>query len=145
MKNFVSATCVALAFGAGVSVFAQMDKKPMPPTAKAGEMAVSGCVAAGKDAGQYMLTNAMMMDKEHMKKPGMGADHMMTYELVGGELKPHVGHKVEVMGTMSKMDMDHMAKMGKMEPMGKDKMADKDMKAMKLTVASVKMVAATCP
>jgi hypothetical protein len=72
---------------------------------------------------------------------------MMSYELVGGgeDVKGHVGHKVEVMGNLSKSDMDHMAKMDKMDKSKKDKMmADKDMKAMKLNVKSLKMLSATC-
>ncbi|MFN2446723.1 MAG: hypothetical protein ABR606_14210 [Vicinamibacterales bacterium] len=159
MKKMLSAMCMAtlVSVGAGLSAQSgtmpkdQMDKKDMM---KEGQTMVSGCVAAGKSAGQYMLTNAMMMggmmdkemDKDKMAKPGMSGDHMMSYELVGGDVKAHMGHKVEVMGTMSKTDMDYMAKMGKMDKMAKDKMmADKDMKAMKLNVTSVKMVSATCP
>ena len=154
-------------FGLGAAVSAQsgtMAKDQMDKNAtmqKDGQMTVSGCVTAGKDAGQFMLTNAMMMgggmmnkdsmDKDSMNKdsmkPGMSGDHMMSYELVGGtNLKAHMGHKVEVMGSMSKMDMEHMGKMGKMDKMAQDKaMSDKDMKAMKLNVSSVKMISATCP
>lgn len=156
MKHVLSAICLAtiVGIGAGVSAQAgQMDKKGMM---KDGPITVSGCVAAGKDAGQYLLTNAMMaggmmdkdkMDQEGMKKPGMGGAHMMSYELVGGSgLKAHMGHRIEVTGTLSKMDMDRMAQMDKTVRMDEDKMmADKDMKAMKLNVTSVKMVSATCP
>jgi hypothetical protein len=69
---------------------------------------------------------------------------VISYELVGGtNLKAHVGHKVEVTGTMAKMDAGAMAKTG---TMAKDKMpSDQDMQSMKLNVASVKMVSATCP
>jgi len=75
---------------------------------------------------------------------------MMSYELVGGgDMKSHMGQKVEVTGTMSKSDMEKMHKMsmdtmdkGKMD---KDKMSDKDMKPMKLNVKSVKMMSASCP
>ncbi len=153
---------MATVFGLGAAVSAQsgtMAKDQMDKNAtmqKDGQMTVSGCVAAGKDAGQFMLTNAMMMgggmmNKDSMNKdsmkPGMSGDHMMSYELVGGtNLKAHMGHKVEVMGSMSKMDMEHMGKMGKMDKMAQDKaMSDKDMKAMKLNVSSVKMISATCP
>jgi hypothetical protein len=154
---------MATMFGIGAGVAAQSDsmakdqmgKKDMNP------VSVSGCVTAGMDAGKYMLTNAMMMkpgmkakdgmakdmEKDQSMKAGMAGDHMMmSYELVGGsDLKAHLGHKVEVMGTLSKSDMDHMAKMDKMDKMAKDKMmADKDMKAMKLNVTSVKMTSATC-
>jgi len=83
------------------------------------------------------------MSKDKMQ-PGMSG-HMMSYELVGGDLQAHMGHKVEVTGTMSKSDME---KMDKMRKMGMEKMAgtsDKDMQALKLNVTSVKMVSATCP
>ncbi|MBA3296846.1 MAG: hypothetical protein H0U19_07910 [Acidobacteria bacterium] len=104
-----------------------------------------------------MLTNAMMMDsmmgkemdKDKMKDPAMAGHQMMSYELVGGsDLKAHMGHKVEVTGTMSKMDMDRMKKTHTME-MDKDKKDKMEMgkmsdKAMKLNVKSVKMVSETC-
>ena len=154
MKRQLTAIGMAMTLGAGGVVSAQsdgmgkgqMDKGMM----KDGQMTMSGCVAAGKDAGQYMLTNAMMMDKGMMDKDKMSRDrmqpgmsgHTMSYELVGGDMKAHMGHKVEVTGTMSKSDME------KMDRMEKDKMAgmsDKDTKAMKLNVKSVKMVSASCP
>lgn len=155
MKRIVAAmgmsVCVGVVAAAqtGTMPKAQMDKGMM----KDGAMTVAGCVAAGKNAGQYMLTNAMMspmMDKDKPAAEGhMMSGHMMSYELVGGDLKGHVGHKVEVMGSMSKADMDKMHATGKMgkDSMGKDKvaMADKDMKAMKFTVTSVKMISPTCP
>lgn len=97
-------------------------------------------------------------------KPGMAGEHKgmmagghtMSFELVGGDVKGHLGHKVEITGTMAKMDMDRMGKMGTMdkdtmpkEKMDKEKMgkdaAHMDMKAMKLNVKSVKMISATCP
>jgi len=155
MQRPLMAMCMATTLGLGANAFAesggvavgQMDKKDM--------MTVTGCVMAGKDSGMFMLTNAMsmammdkpMMDQEKMKSDRMQKDMMMSYELVGGtNLKAHLGHKVEVMGTMAKMDMDNMMKMKKMDQMAKDKMmSDKDMKAMKLNVTSVKMVSATCP
>ena len=157
MKKVLSAMCVATMFGVGAGLAAQSDSMAKDQMDKGmmkdGQMTVAGCVTAGKGMGQYMLTNAMMtgapMAKDTMAtkdkmKPEMSADHVMrSYELVGGtDLKAHVGHQIEVMGTMSKKDMDGMAKMEKMD---KDKMkADKDMKAMKLNVKSFKMISATC-
>ena len=152
MKRTIAVMGLTLACSAGASVFAQMPKEQMgkKPMMNDHAMTVSGCVAAGKDAGGYMLTNAMMMgaatDKDHTANPAMSGGHMMSYELVGGDVKAHMGHKVEVTGTMSKMDMDRMGKMDKMDKMAKDKaMSDKAMKAMQLKVTSVKMIAATCP
>ncbi|MDQ3212036.1 MAG: hypothetical protein M3Q85_05125, partial [Acidobacteriota bacterium] len=165
MKNMLQALCMVTAFTVGTGLSAQsggMDKSQMDKQGmmKDGQMMMSGCVAAGSSAGQYMLTNAMMMggmmgkDKEMMGKdkmqPGMGG-HMMSYELVGGgDMKAHMGHKVEVTGTMSKSDMEKMHKMGSMDSMDKGKMdkgtmSDKDMKPMKLNVKSVKMTSASCP
>ena len=134
--------CGVAAAQSGTTAKGQMDKG----MAKDGAMTVTGCVAAGKDSGHYMLTNAMMAGM--MEKDKMGAsDHMMSYELMGGDVKAHMGHKVEIMGTMSKADRDMMGKMQKGTP-EKDKMAGmpaKDMKAMKLNVTSVKMLSPTCP
>lgn len=166
MKKMLSGMCVATVFSVaavlsaqeGSREKAQMDKKGMMTD---GQMTISGCVSAGKESGQYMLTDAMttggmmnkeMMDKNKQKDPGMAGGHMMSYELVGGsDLKAHMGHKVEVTGSMSKMDMDRMKKMQEKKKMDKgkmdkvDKMSDMDMTAMKLNVKSVKMVSATCP
>ncbi len=156
MRRVLCAMCMATMLGVGAGVSAQsapmakdqMGKKEM------NQVSVSGCLTAGTAAERYMLTNAMMMKpgtmakEDTMAKDTMAKDHhMMSYELVGGtDLKAHVGHKMEVMGTLSKSDMDHMAKMDKMDKMAKDKMmADKDMKPMTLNVTSVKMVSAKCP
>ncbi|MEP7116527.1 MAG: hypothetical protein ABI880_03025 [Acidobacteriota bacterium] len=123
-------------------------------------MTVTGCIAAGKTSDQFMLTNAMAghdaLAKDTMAKDTMGkgttaptmGEHMMSYDLVGGDVKGHLGHKVEVTGTMSKSDMDEMHKLGSTEHDKSTKMsgmADKDMPAMKLNVTSVKMLATTCP
>jgi hypothetical protein len=79
--------------------------KPMAKKAAAATATtVTGCVAAGADTKHYTLN---------------GDDHT-AYTLVGGTLKPHVGHKVEVTGTPTKAA------------------------ATTLHVKSVKMVAATC-
>ncbi len=155
MKSVMLGMCAAALCGhvvmtaqSGTMDKGQMDQKMM----KDGTMTVTGCVAAGKSAGQYMLSDAMMSgssmsggmtsDKDKMAKPGMSGDHkMMSYELMGGELKPHMGHKVEVMGMLDKASMDMMGKMSEKEKM--DKMGS--MAPMKLQVKSVKMISATCP
>ncbi len=157
LKKQLTAMIMTVTLGAGGVIYAQsgamskdqMDKGMM----KNGSMTVTGCVAAGPESGKFMLNNAMMMGgmdkdkmaKDTMAKPGMSG-HMMSYELVGGDnLAAHLGHKIEVMGTMSKSDMQKMMDMQKMD---KDKMdqpmAGKDMKAMKLDVKSFKMLSAAC-
>lgn len=156
---------VYVAFGTALlcstALFAQssMDKdKPMKDgmAMKAGTVMVTGCVAQADDMKQFKLTNAMMapmpmgkMSSDAAMKPDAPAPEMPAwYALDGGDLKPHLGHKVEVSGTMEKkpmMDHDKMAKPGAMAD--KDKMAQTTgtpMMAGKIKVTSVKMLAATC-
>jgi hypothetical protein len=124
MKLTISALCCSCIVG--VAALAGAQDKPMDkPMGK--EMKVTGCVAAGADADHFMLNDAMMASKGDDKamKPDMKP---LSYALTGGDIKPHVGHKVEVTGTMAK-------------PKAGDAMA-KDMHG--LNVKSVKMLAPTC-
>jgi hypothetical protein len=101
--------------------------------AKKGAVTMTGCVAAGTEPGHYMLTKAA-------KEGETAGATTASYALMGGELKPHVGHKVEVTGTL---DAKGMSK----DSMSKDTMAketDKAMGTSTLHVKSVKMLAATC-
>jgi tRNA A37 methylthiotransferase MiaB len=96
---------------------------------------VSGCVAEAD--GHYMLNNATMADM---------AGAPMSYQLTGGTLKPHIGHKVEVTGMMKPMAKEKMGKESMAKaPMAKEGMK-KDAMAMNgtLAVTSLKMVAPTC-
>ena len=94
-------------------------------------MTVTGCGAQGDDATHCTLTHAMastmpmgkMDSGAAMKSDGMKSEGM-TYALDGGDnLKAHLGHKIEVSGTMDKdAMMDHDKKMGTSGgTMGKDK------------------------
>ena len=145
MKRLMTAVCCACALGAVGASAAQdkmMDKK-MDKSMKS--MTMTGCVAE-KD-GHYMLNNAMMNGE--MKGDMKGEMKPMSYGLMGGDLKAHVGHKVEVTGMMdSKMvgttgTMDH-DKMDHDKMMDKDKMAMSDMHGT-INVKSVKMMSPTCP
>lgn len=146
MKRLTTAVLCACVLGAA-ALSAQADKKmdkmdKMDKNMKS--MTVTGCVAE-KD-GHYMLNNAMSGDSK-----------AMTYDLMGGDLKAHVGHKVEVTGSHdSKMAKDRMSKdkmsKDKMsnDKMSNDKMMDKDKMGMSeshetLNVKSVKMISTTCP
>jgi hypothetical protein len=137
MKNalipmFVTA-CVGVALAQTPDTARQTPMKP-------GAVTVSGCVAEAP-AGHFMLNNAMVMP-DTMKKegtstmPATGDKSTASYMLVGGEnLKAHVGHKVEVTGSI--------AMPGK--PDEKTATGTKDLKASELRVQSVKMISATCP
>jgi hypothetical protein len=83
-------------------------EKPM----KAAPMAYTGCVATGTKPNTFELKDAT----------AAGSTDKATYDLKGGKFKAHVGHKVEVTGTVTK-------------PATGDSV---------LAVKSTKMVAATC-
>ena len=141
MKRMITAAIVAM--GCTVAVAAQSgtadQAKDKGTMAKDATMATAtGCIA--ESGGKYMLSNATMAS----------STTPMTYMLSGGSLKAHVGHKVEVTGTMKPakdmMKKDSMSKdsMAKDPTMAKDSMKKDDMSAGTLTVKSVKMVAETC-
>ena len=105
---------------------------------------VTGCVAEGAMADHYMLNNAMVSTGEMMKNDAMSAGHPASFALSGGDLKPHVGHKVEVTGTLGTVPREHK---GNSPQMDKDKMspmAESAPKAATLKVKSVKMLSSTC-
>jgi hypothetical protein len=102
---------------------------------------ITGCVAQSGAA--YRLDHAIVgtdPDVDTLSRPATEANptpKMMSYALVGGDLKPHVGHKVEVTGTISS---DTTSKAGT---------EIKGAPGMKvvgtLNVKSVKMISAICP
>lgn len=92
-----------------IRLAASSEMSAVPPAA-AKAVAVTGCVAV--NSGHYMLTNGMMAGETAGK----------SYDLVGGNLKAHVGHKVTVTGRVQPMAM------------GKGS----------LRVTTVKMLAASC-
>jgi len=136
MKRVLCASVLAMGCTIALSAQSGMADKPkddkMAKDAKT--VAVTGCVAEAD--GHFMLNNATW---EGTAKPA-------TVALSGGTLKPHVGHKVEVTGTMKAMDTGAMNKDATAKP---DAMAGYDMKkdaamAGTLTVKDLKMIAATC-
>ncbi len=141
MSTFwVAAACFVAAAGvqSASASAGQAEKKMDTP------VTVTGCVAAGAATGQYTLTNATLAPAAVDKMPPPAEDKMSapatSYTLKGGDdLKPHLGHKVAVTGTLAKPDMS-MEKMPTEAPK-----ADKMMTGGTLNVTSVKMVSATCP
>ena len=137
MTRTIAALCLGMA--CTVAVVAAQSGGAMADDKMAKQsptVTVTGCVAEGTMAGHYLLNNAMVSTGEMMKNDAMRADHPATFALQGGDLKPHVGHKVEVTGTISKaghMDKDKMSPMAESAP-----------KAATLKVKTVKMLASTC-
>src|SRR5688572_12870628 len=102
---------------------------------------VIGCVAQSGAA--YRLDHAIVgtdPDVDTQNRPGTEASatpKIMSYTLVGADLRAHLGHKVEVIGTISS------------DKVSKDGVEIKGVPGMKLAgtlnVKSVKMVSNTCP
>jgi hypothetical protein len=147
MKS-VTAMCCAMAFSAVTLSAAQsgtmdkdkMDKGEMGKGKNGGTVVMTGCVAEGA-GNHYMLTNAMKIGQ--MKSQIKDDMKETSYDLVGGDLKAHVGHKVEVAGTTAGEKMMKDDKMDKMDKMDKDRMSGNKHPA--ITVKSVKMISTTCP
>ena len=130
----VGCACAAGVVGLSAAQDHKMDKSNMDK-----DMTVTGCVSQSSDVSHFMLTNAMMSGGMHGDMKGdMKA---MSFDLMGGDLKAHVGHKVEVTGRMSQGRMKY--KKSK-DTTDKDKMGMGD-KHGALTVKSVKMLSSTCP
>jgi hypothetical protein len=164
MKNLCAAMGIAILCSTGAAIAqapapkepAAKDQTAADKKMKEATVSVTGCVAQGADATHYVLNNATMTPaaKTGTASKEMPADHpMMSYTLNGGELKPHVGHKVEVSGTIEKESMGMDAgKMGTMSDKSKPGAADKmgktgstEMASGALKVKSVKMLSTTCP
>ena len=158
MKRLLATMCCAMA--CSVAALAQTypaapaDKGQVDKDKKDGTVIVTGCVAQGDTEGQFKLTNAVKADakmsSETAKPAGTsgatpGGAMTMSYDVVGGgdELKAHLGHKIEAIGTTETMPKtDTAAETAKTE---KDTAASKDMKGGKLTLKSFKMLSAVCP
>lgn len=102
---------------------------------------ITGCVA--QSGAVYRLDHAIVgadPDVDTQNRPSTEASptpKMMSYALMGGDVKAHLGHKVEVTGTISS------------DKTSKDTAAIKGVPGMKLVgtlnVKSVKMVSERCP
>jgi hypothetical protein len=94
---------------------ATMEKKTTSAVPDSKSVSLTGCLKAGKAANTFTLSNV--------------TGETATYRLVGQggvDLKPHVGHKVEVTGMRV--------------PQGKGKGASD-----RLNVTAIKHIAASCP
>ena len=109
---------------------------------------VIGCVADGTEAGRYLLTDAFLSGDGTPStagtagKAGSGKDvsfeNSPSFELIGGHLKAHVGHTVEVIGITSDSKLNHSDSFSSAIGSSTHEKAT-------LTVSSVTMIAATCP
>ena len=108
---------------------------------------VIGCVAADTGAGRYILTDAFLSGDDTPStigtagKIGSGKDlsfeNSRSYDLIGGRLKAHVGHEVEIIGITSDARLNNRDALS--SAIGSSKQEKTT-----LTVDSVKLLAAKC-
>jgi hypothetical protein len=128
MKTTISLAVATAVVAAGTAIAAQSAAQTPDK-----QMTYTGCVAPGKTAGTFVLTNVMAGDGMAKEQPAAGAAEKkemppkeLTLSSTAVKIEPNVGHKVTVMGPTRVEKHDKM-----MET--------------KMMVSSLKMVSATCP
>jgi hypothetical protein len=152
MKRLLLLAGLAVAV-ASTSLTAQETAKPQTLTKDS--ITVTGCLQAGTAPDTFTLSNVTQAAAATSATGTSGATATATattgpkgtdtkYELVAGtvNLKPHVGHKVEITGTEAKGAMGTSGSTPSTStPSGGTAKAD----TKKITVTAVKHVAASCP
>lgn len=106
-----------------------------------------GCVAGDAKAGRYILTGAFLSGDDTPStvgtagKIGSGTDlsfeNSLSYDLIGGGLKAHVRHEVEIIGITSDARLNN-------RDVRSSAIGSSKHEKTTLTVDSVKMLAAKC-
>jgi len=109
---------------------------------------VIGCVVGSRLGEDYRLTNAVLSGDGVASTAGTAGkvgsgknvsfENSPSYDLIGGEVKAHLGHKVEVVGITSD------TKLNKRDS-ASSAIGSSSHERATLTVSSVTMLAATCP
>jgi len=87
---------VALALAGSAAVQAQSVPSKTTPRM----VTLTGCVKAGEKADTYVLTNVVTSDKAAVGTAGSGVAEPFYWLDSKDKLKPHVGHKVAITGTI---------------------------------------------
>ena len=148
-NSFVASFSLVAGLAAALSAQApssngKMDQK----TIQSIRITVIGCVAGGNEAGHYRLTNAVLSGDDIPSTAGTGGkggsgkdvsfENSPSFDLIGGRLQAHVGHKVEVIGITSDTKLNNSDSFSSAIGSSTHEKAT-------LTVSSVKTIAAKCP
>ena len=148
MKRVFAATCLAASFAVGLAAQQPPQTPPSQAADKDKTLTLTGCVRAGDQPGSFVLANAKADDKAPgatgtagtTAAPDAKAIENATLRLVGApasvNLSEHVGHPVQVTGTVAPSDKA-MGTSGA-EPSKSDK-PEKS-----LNVRTVTMVSSSC-
>jgi hypothetical protein len=141
-------------FGVVAGLAAALSAQAPSPSGKADQKTIQsirvkviGCIVDGSEAGHYRLTNAVLSGDDIPStagtagKAGSGKDvsfeNSPSFDLIGGRVKGHVGHQVEVVGITSDTKLNDSDAFNSTIGSSTHERAT-------LTVSSVKMLAATC-
>ena len=149
LTNFIACLCVVASVTAALSAQAPLPAgKADRKTIQSIRVHVIGCVVGSRLGEDYRLTNAVMSGDDvaattgTAAKAGSGKDvsfeNSPSYDLIGGEIKGHLGHKIEVVGITSDTKMNNSDSFSSAIGSSSHERAT-------LTVTSVRMLAATCP
>lgn len=150
-RTFLSSTGCALLLA--TSVISAQSAAPAKTEASGKEVTVTGCLSQGTEPGHYMLMKASASGagaaSEATGTAGTASSTApaptVTYELMGGgDLKAHLGHKVEVVGTAAAPDM-HKDTATSKEPAPRSAMGRGGSEIYgAMNVTTVKMIASSC-
>ena len=113
MKRTTLAICFTVVCSLALVLYAQAPPPAQtpspaqtPPAAEKSSTTLTGCLKAGAEPDSFILTNIGPAGSDTAQKtaPGELAKADLSYKLTadgGVKLKDHVGHKVEVTGTLA--------------------------------------------
>jgi hypothetical protein len=140
----------AVAAGSAAALLAQAPSsngKVDQKTIQSIRVKVIGCVASGSEAGRYRLTNAVLSGDALPSTTGTGGkagsgqdvsfENSPSFDLIGGDLKAHLGHKVEVIGITGDTKLNHHDSF-------RTAIGSSTHEQATLTIGSVKVIAAKC-
>ena len=146
MNRLKFATAAVLVAGSAVAFAPRADAGSDKTT-----VTVNGCVAAGEKADHYLLTKAAITPAVAPTPTGTSGtateaapaalEALTSYELKGADIKAHLGHQVEVTGTIS---ADVSSRRVTSATPTADAATAASAPTATLDVKSVKMVATTC-
>ena len=146
--NVVALLCLAAGVTAALSAQAPAGGKADQKTIQSIRVTVIGCVVGSRLGEDYRLTNAVLSGDDVAStaatagKLGSGKnvsfENSPSYDLIGGEVKAHLGHKIEVVGITSDTKLNNRDSVS-------SSIGSSSHERATLTVSSVRMLAATCP
>jgi hypothetical protein len=152
-RVFTMRAALLMTLAATVPGAAQQPPPQSPPTAPAPKMALTGCLRAGPNPTGVPDTITYTLEIIETSPPASATGGELTrgktpsrYTLTTGtsiELKPHVGHTVEITGHLKDLSSGDAAARVKRDPQAKTPQPGGAHNTFE--VATLTMLAATCP